>query len=876
MGCGSFSHIVSHEVKPSSFSKGGRDEQYKDPHYIAPPISTIIEHNSKTSTKSTIIENKTTTIVKTNGKNSKTKKSSRLVLKELSLIMINTNDLTSNPILSFIKEKEKSAKTILDSLYDIMCKQLYFGINPSFPVNNENYYDIAIDFIAQGCQVSQQRFTLFAHREMLIHRSAFFKSEISKDLAPKDFDMMKRTTSNAHFKNFNGDYEQSVRLKRLGSMTPSVNQQSSVVTTVLGGRNSSPVRNSLPQPGFKNRPINATSSSNLLASVSYTPSSSSSDVESNTGSTSSLESSQEEEEENKERKLHRTPCDKNLSISISKQQKNFQQNQRIEVQLSPAVVDPSVILIVFENIYSGYFRPSFVTKVKSLDLKTLIQVYALGYQFKVPSLRSIAIGAIGQIVLQCKDKYSSMEEMIEKLCSPLTKELLDKANIKILLHLKDIFKDCKKSIQENFIALGQEKKIISKDLDFMYVHSNSRKNHMDYSDLKVVVHIEDKENGDETDTITTVSISDRNDNLVKKAKEEEDVKPLVKQNREPLNIDKITTKKIFVHQFLITGRSGLHTVEPFYLYNSNIDILKCFIHYLYTDSLHRDIYNISKKKLIPLAAAFNMDRLKYHCLRYPLKRINEDNILRRYRKALECRDTTLSNAILYTMAYMYPILIHKNYEENSEEYTILFSIEERVRRIYQRLSGQFCFRRSMFLEHRLGDLVQIDEKTHYVIKVGVIGKKGSGVSTFYGSAISIIKSIQSLEGVENISVEIFNAYFSDKHSCSNVCSTCDGIIFLFDVGDIDSYENAKSKYIDTLKTNSGKSVLFVGNKCDTIAQNFETEELMVDADTLETEMVGEFQTPYFEITALNKSHVKNCCEEIVREVIYYKCNQGQQ
>lgn len=370
-------------------------------------------------------------------------KGSQFEMGELSLNPSDASEDQSNerPLLKYVKDKRNSSQqSVIDCMYDMMSKSLYFGGNAPFPVNNENNYDIALDFIAQGCPSGKQRFTFFSHKEILLHRSAFFKGELSKDNGAVD--SLKRTLSSAHdFRKSMVKAETNVAERRNTAGEAISLKRTASHTNNQGPRSSLP-----PMPSHQQRSLNTTSTKNLLAGFDSSGSSAmikpmiqdeKEELFSSQGSLTSLMLSEEK------RKGQRKPNNQNLTIDLSKQTKSNLQPSRLEVILTPLVKNPEVLLLVFENIYSGYFRPDYVHKMKSLDMETLIQVLALGYQFKVQSIRSVCKSLISQFVCTHKEKYTNLEDLISSTFSAISIDDIQKNNMSIVLELRKIFQDSK-------------------------------------------------------------------------------------------------------------------------------------------------------------------------------------------------------------------------------------------------------------------------------------------------------------------------------------------------------------------------------------------------------------------------------------------------
>ncbi|KAG2386856.1 hypothetical protein C9374_001891 [Naegleria lovaniensis] len=808
-------------------------------------------------------------------------KGSQFEMGELSLNLSDTSeDSNERPLLKYVKEKRNSCQqSIIDCMYDMMSKSLFFGSNSPFPVNNENNYDIALDFIAQGCPSGKQKFSFFSHKEILLHRSAFFKGELSKDNGAVD--SLKRTLSSAH------DFRKSmVKVEtNMAERRNTAGEAMALKRTTSHTSNQVPRSSLPPMPSAQQRSLNTASTKNLLAGLDSGGSSSmikpiiqdeKEELFSSQGSLTSLMLSEE-------KRKGRKPNNQNLTIDLSKQTKSNLQASRLEVILTPLVKNPEVLLLVFENIYSGYFRPDYVHKMKSLDMESLIQVLALGYQFKVQSIRSVCKSLISQYVCTHKDKHTTLEDLISSTCTTLSLDDIQKNNMSIVLELRKIFQDSKKSLQENFISLTQEKRTFLKDLDFMFVHCNMKKNHQDFSDMKLTIHVEKKD--DETDVPHDLGqasgVSALRSSLERKQNEDHDVQPLISQKKKRSKIqdtiEQNPTKKIFVHNFILKCRTALEHVEQFHLYCTNVDVVKTFVHYLYTDTVHNDAYNVSKKKIIPLAELFHIDRLKYECLAQALFNLNEDNILKKYRKAIECKEMLLSQAILYTMAGVYPKLVQKNFEEGTEEYNIFFSIDEKLKMLYQRISGQFVLRRRLFVETRLAELIpKVDTSllppnqtsAIHKIHIHVCGQRGVGVSTFISQARYQLNDLKSFEGVDNIELSVSQSYSSDKQYVAT-SPKADGVIFMFAVDNVNSY-NAIRKCFEDFRSHFKAPVLVVGNKCDAVIQAFECENTIVNSNRLVKEVTEEMGCPYFEISARQTNNVKNCLEEAIREVLYHR------
>ena len=371
-------------------------------------------------------------------------KGSKFELREVSLLLP-SDELNQKPLLKYVKDKRNNCQqNIIDCMYTIMSRVLNFGTNLPFPVNTENQFDLAVDFIANGCPIGKQQFTFFSHKEILLHRSAFFKGELSKDNGAVD--SLKRTLSSAH------DLRKSMVKAEFADRRNTAGDPSQLKRTSSHITSQGP-RSSLPPMPLQKRPFNTTSSSNLLQGMG--------DL-SKSGSSSSITSveeggNSEKEElfssqgslstllltEDSRKKGQRKPNNQNLAVSISKQTKANLQPSRLEVAISPLVKDPEILLLVFENIYSGYFRPEYVQKMKSLDIESLIQILALGYQFKVHSLRAVSKSLISQFLCTHKDKYTSLEELINGTCKNITVEDIQKNNMSIVLELKKIFMDSK-------------------------------------------------------------------------------------------------------------------------------------------------------------------------------------------------------------------------------------------------------------------------------------------------------------------------------------------------------------------------------------------------------------------------------------------------
>ena len=400
-----------------------------------------------------------------------------------------------------------------------------------------------------------------------------------------------------------------------------------------------------------------------------------------------------------------------------------------------------------------------------------------------------------------------------------------------------------------------------------------KKSHQDFSDIKFSIQTDDT---NLEETFSTKSIVSQ--------KEDDDVMPLFGRGKRPSidssSSDKLLPKKICMHHFLLKSRTGESTVEPFYLFNTNVDVVKAFIHYLYTDTIHSDAYNISKKKMIPLAVLFHIDRLKYECLAHAVFNLTSENILQKYSKACESKETVLIRAILFTMAYSYPKLVARNFEENTPEYTILVTVDERLRQLYQRMSGQYLIRRALFLEHRLADIIppQTTAQTSPLHKINLMicGPRGAGVSTFVEQAKSVCNDLKSLEGVNELEVSFSATYITDKHFPGKTASVWDAVILIFAIDNIDSF-NAIRKKNEDFRFFSKAPTLIVGNKCDVISFAFETEESILGVQRIQKEINQDMKSPYFEISGRNLDQVKLSIEEAVREALYYRhitCRMG--
>jgi len=378
-------------------------------------------------------------------------KGSKFVVNELTL-RSSTEAVNQTPLLKFLKDKRNSCKqNVIDSLYGIMSKQIQYGTTVGYPVNNENLYDVAIDFVAPGCSTEKQRFTYFSHREILLHRSPFFKGELSKDYGAVE--SMKRTLSSAQDlrrslqKAENGLAE---RRNTAGEITPL--KRTSSTSGQESRTQTSGVRNSLP-PMKRNF---TASSKNLLEGMD--PTKQSSNSESSRQGLNLPSTPKEEEElfsthgsltslvltEDSKKRGQRKPNNQNLSVSLSKQNKtNLVPNFRIEIPISPLVKNPEILILIFENIYSGYFRPDYVHRMKSLSVEGLIQVLALGYQFKIHSIRSVAKSLLAQHICTHEGSYVTLEDMIEKTCKNITVDDIQKNNMNMVLELKKIYIDAK-------------------------------------------------------------------------------------------------------------------------------------------------------------------------------------------------------------------------------------------------------------------------------------------------------------------------------------------------------------------------------------------------------------------------------------------------